>query len=136
MIRENNLYPEQGPGAFWHDIVDDIAAGNKALAAEKLEQRPRGENMIPGEINARSTFASIAGAPELAAGYLYEAYQIAPIVVRGNPIVWFDVFSDARKTQAFKDAMEYAGIADYWRSTGNWADKCRPLEGSDDFECF
>jgi hypothetical protein len=30
--------------------------------------------------------------------------------------------------------MREAGLADYWRQSGKWADSCRPV-GEDDFEC-
>ena len=30
--------------------------------------------------------------------------------------------------------MREAGLADYWRQSGNWADFCGPV-GEDDFEC-
>jgi TolB-like protein len=137
LIRESNLYPQQGTLAFWYELVEELAAGNNTQVAEKIRDRPRGPNLIPAEINARATFAAFAKAPELAAGYLLETYQVAPAVARANPVVWMDLFGTARATPAFKEAMEFAGIADYWRLTGNWADKCRPLPNTEtDFECF
>ncbi len=30
--------------------------------------------------------------------------------------------------------MREAGLADYWRQSGQWADSCGPV-GEDDFEC-
>jgi TolB-like protein len=47
---------------------------------------------------------------------------------------WTDHWSKARATPAFKQKMQTNGLLDYWRSTGNWADDCRPV--NDDFECF
>ena len=43
---------------------------------------------------------------------------------------------NARRTERFKDLAERLGYLDFWRATGNWGDYCRPLDGSDDFECF
>ena len=34
----------------------------------------------------------------------------------------------------FKELMREAGLADYWRQSGKWADFCRPV-GEDDLEC-
>ncbi len=36
---------------------------------------------------------------------------------------------------AFGSNVEYMrGLVDYWRTSGNWSQFCRPL-GADDFEC-
>lgn len=50
--------------------------------------------------------------------------------------IWDDVYSSARQTQLFKNYAGDNGLLDYWQGTGSWPDSCRPLEGSDDFECF
>lgn len=136
LIRDNNYYPQQGPGAFWYDLVEDLAAGNRDVVAENIRQRPRDENTPAGDLVARSTFSAYADAPEQAASYLLQAYRDAPGMAQGNPVIWYDGFSEARQTPEFKELVEFTGMADYWRTTGNWADKCRPLEGNDDFECF
>ena len=41
---------------------------------------------------------------------------------------------DVRKLPGFKDLMRSAGLVDYWRKTGHWADICHPI-GDDDFDC-
>lgn len=51
-----------------------------------------------------------------------------------NAVVWTDIFSEVRRQPRFKELAERFGYVDYWRSTGNWADKYRPV--NDDFECF
>lgn len=49
--------------------------------------------------------------------------------------LWMPYFSEVRKLPAFKEFVRADGLADFWRTSGNWADSCRPL-GDDDFECF
>jgi TolB-like protein/tetratricopeptide (TPR) repeat protein len=48
--------------------------------------------------------------------------------------VWQPIFRDMRRLEGFKDFIHDIGLVDYWRTTGNWGDFCRPL-GDDDFEC-
>ena len=51
-------------------------------------------------------------------------------------VLWSPAFSQARIQPEFNTIVEELGFVEYWRATGNWPDKCQPLEGSDDFECF
>jgi len=46
------------------------------------------------------------------------------------------VYRDMRRLPGFKDLVRQDGLVEYWRAIDNWGDYCRPLEGSDDFECF
>jgi hypothetical protein len=50
-------------------------------------------------------------------------------------VMWRPVHRQARRTDAFKDLLASMGLVDYWRSTGNWGDFCRPV-GDGDFECL
>jgi tetratricopeptide (TPR) repeat protein len=47
---------------------------------------------------------------------------------------WLQPHSGARADPRFKELMREAGLADYWRQSGKWADFCGPV-GADDFEC-
>jgi thioredoxin-like negative regulator of GroEL len=49
--------------------------------------------------------------------------------------IWMPYFSEVRKLDEFKEFVRQDGLEEYWRTTGHWADTCRPL-GDDDFECF
>lgn len=51
------------------------------------------------------------------------------------PSLWMPYFSGVRQLADFKRYVREEGLEHYWRTTGNWADSCRPL-GDDDFECF
>ena len=48
---------------------------------------------------------------------------------------WLQLFSDTRKLPEFKEILTQLGIVNYWRSTGNWADACKPIAGGLTFEC-
>jgi TolB-like protein len=47
---------------------------------------------------------------------------------------WLQVHSGVRADPRFKELMREAGLAEYWRQSGKWADFCGPV-GEDDFEC-
>jgi TolB-like protein len=48
--------------------------------------------------------------------------------------VWRPVFSDVRRDPGFKKLARDMGLVEYWRTSGNWGDFCKPV-GRDDFEC-
>ena len=77
--------------------------------------------------------AAKLGSPELALEILRENPGYA---YGADSAVWMDFLSEMRQLPDFKGFVRDAGFYDYWVTTGNWADKCRPLEGGDDFECF
>jgi hypothetical protein len=52
----------------------------------------------------------------------------------GRSLIWFPEFREVRATEAFKTFLRDLGLVDLWRTTGDWADFCRPV-GADDFEC-
>jgi hypothetical protein len=49
-------------------------------------------------------------------------------------LLWLAIHKDMRRLPGFKDLVRDLGLVDYWRTTGNWGQFCRPL-GEDDFEC-
>jgi TolB-like protein len=49
-------------------------------------------------------------------------------------IFWVYPYSAIRSHPEFKKLLIEAGVADYWRQTGNWGDGCEPV-GNDDFRC-
>ena len=48
--------------------------------------------------------------------------------------MWRPMHKPMRQLPGFKDLVRDMGLVDYWRSTDNWGDFCRPV-GDDDFEC-
>jgi hypothetical protein len=51
-----------------------------------------------------------------------------------DPVVWVTSRSGIRSTPQFKALLREMGVADYFRTSGNWGDFCKPL-GAEDFEC-
>jgi len=79
-----------------------------------------------------SAWAVYFGEPELAV----KATEKLPALLglTFNWIVWRPIQRDMRRLPEFKALVRAWGLEDYWRTTGNWGDYCRPL-GLDDFEC-
>jgi TolB-like protein len=50
-------------------------------------------------------------------------------------LVWRPIQKGMRLLPAFKDLLRDFKLVDYWQSTGNWGDFCRPV-GDGDFECL
>jgi tetratricopeptide (TPR) repeat protein len=48
--------------------------------------------------------------------------------------LWDHYVTNLRADPRFKDIVRELGLVDYWRSSGNWGDFCKPV-GTDDFEC-
>jgi adenylate cyclase len=49
-------------------------------------------------------------------------------------VVWFPDLARTRRTEGFKILLRDIGLVDYWYTTGNWGDFCRPA-GDGDVEC-
>ena len=47
---------------------------------------------------------------------------------------WRPIHKGMRQLPGFKDLVRDLGLVDYWRTSGNWSDFCRPV-GDDDFVC-
>jgi TolB-like protein/Tfp pilus assembly protein PilF len=50
-------------------------------------------------------------------------------------IAWRPIQKGMRLLPGFKDILRKYGLVDYWRTSGNWGDFCRPV-GQDDFEVY
>jgi DNA-binding winged helix-turn-helix (wHTH) protein/tetratricopeptide (TPR) repeat protein len=82
--------------------------------------------------------------PFLAAAWAsyYGDYDLAVKGLRASPqslfsrvgSIWDPVFTDTRRTDAFKTFLRDFGFVEYWRAQNDWGDFCRPLRNGD-FEC-
>lgn len=71
-------------------------------------------------------FAALFGDPGLALAFLDSHANL--------PDMGLPFFSEVRRLPGFKTWVEEQGLLTYWRTSGNWADFCRPV--GEDFECF
>ena len=88
---------------------------------------------LPGAAYAVALWAAYLGDRELTIEALRVFTKSPATNVFQN--LWYPLLSDARRDPRFKDVVRSIGLVDFWRKTGHWGDRCRPL-GPDDFECF
>jgi TolB-like protein len=101
-------------------VQEGLAELRSLLADETLPLQVR-QRHLPA-------FAALFGDPELALAFMESSVGVP------NIDLGLDLFSEVRRHPGFKLWVEQQGLLNYWRTTGNWADYCRPV--NDDFECF
>jgi TolB-like protein/tetratricopeptide (TPR) repeat protein len=74
--------------------------------------------------------SDVLGDPELALAALERAVRQGA----GPGLFWVAPVSGMRSGPRFKKLLIDSGVSDYFRSTGNWGDFCKPA-GATDFEC-
>jgi TolB-like protein len=62
------------------------------------------------------------------------AMRRASVDFRSLGALWLPMKTDLRSDPKFKQILRDVGLVDYFRSSGNWGDFCKPV-GADDFEC-
>ena len=62
------------------------------------------------------------------------ALERSVIQLKNTQALWFPYRAGMRNDPAFKALLRATGLADYFRTSGNWGDFCKPV-GADDFEC-
>jgi tetratricopeptide (TPR) repeat protein len=114
------------PPQWWHDFGAAIPNRERMLAVLR-EASEAGED-------TNGVLADALGDRDLALSMLRSNVTLN----RGTTSTWWQpwmlVHSGARADPRFKELMREAGLADYWRQSGKWADFCGPV-GKDDFEC-
>lgn len=118
------------------DIDKLILEGDQAQASARLREMIAGE-LPPILLALLMPMAGLAGDPALALEITLMADTYGETgAIFGSIPIWQEFLSEMRQLDGFKELTREAGLVDYWRATGEWGDFCRPLEGSDDFECF
>jgi len=124
-------------GANLYVILDDfLARGDLEGGLNALQEIRSSENYAIVMELPFSAYASQFGDGDLAIDMLQGNGMAEGVGARLGQALFEKTMENARRTERFKDLAERLGYLDFWRATGNWGDYCRPLDGSDDFECF
>lgn len=106
--------------------LDDVVAATAALQRTFDDPGSRNEERL----TRIAFYADFLGARKLAVAALRRSVMDLhggwPFAIWSNPRL--------RREPEFKALLRDLGLVDYWRSSGRWADFCRPV-GADDFEC-
>jgi TolB-like protein len=112
-------------------LVDDPAAAHRQLREEVATSAGSGDIYA---VSGRLQSAAYLGDRELALSAMEALFARGFEFETIAFVFWRPVLRDLRKEPRFKGQLRKIGLVDYWRSTGNWGDFCRPV-GQDDFEC-
>jgi hypothetical protein len=118
---------------FNMEIARLWSAGDIPAALARIQLAVGTPGAAIGDLMYGARWAAIFDRPELA----WFIFDKLPFEGKRRlwDSLWMPYFKDVRKLPAFKSFMRAEGLANYWRTTGNWADQCRAV-GDTDFECF
>jgi TolB-like protein len=90
------------------------------------------ENQTASAMLSLANLADAYDDGQLALAALHRSY----VDLRGTNIgiLWQPFKNVSRNDPQFKNILRELGLVDYFRTSGNWGDYCRPV--NDDFECF
>jgi tetratricopeptide (TPR) repeat protein len=120
----------RGLGAVLHDRTAMLASARK-IAAESHDARDTELAAFVADAlgDAELAAAALRKTLESTAGFKEHTMPQYPYV-----LFWNAPYSGVRAHPDFKQLLIEAGVADYWRQTGQWGDGCGPV-GADDFRC-
>jgi TolB-like protein len=105
------------------------------LALDDQQQQQAALRAIINDPTIPATFYSRIMAPA-AAAFGDPELSLSQLPAVPSEMMWMPYMRDVRQLPAFKERVRNLGLLDYWRSTGNWGDFCKPLPNTEnDFEC-
>jgi TolB-like protein/tetratricopeptide (TPR) repeat protein len=110
---------------------DNLEAAMPELAAMLRDER---FNRDPYVITDIARWAGYLGSPDVALEALKRMPSLGLSFETWAGFLWSAPLGKMRQSAEFKDFARELGLVDYWRSSGNWGDFCKPV-GSHDFEC-
>jgi TolB-like protein len=111
------------------ESLDDKVAARAAL--RRAFENPAYQDTV--RIQTIGNFADRLGDKDLAIAAL-RRINLEMGGIYSALYLWDHYVTDLRSDPKFKDIVRELGLVDYWRSSGNWGDFCKPV-GKDDFEC-
>jgi TolB-like protein/class 3 adenylate cyclase/predicted Zn-dependent protease len=117
------------PDATMLRLAELLLMEDKKAALAELETLSKESGIPPITKLYLAHVASVLGDAELAFEKLLESEHIVLLSA-----VWHPIHRAIWLLPAFKTYVRDVGIYDYWRTSGEWPDLCRPV-GDDDFEC-
>jgi TolB-like protein len=119
---------QSAPGKTLYDKLGSTPAERKAAVRQALEdpgnQKPTAMPWILGFADAYDDRDST----------LIAMQRLMILNERTHPQLWQPYRTNPRTDVRFKEIVRSLGLVDYWRTTGNWGDFCKPV-GTGDFEC-
>jgi hypothetical protein len=103
-----------------------------AMRAELRKMLVDPDYQESGRMEGIAAFAALLGDTDMALAAQRRTY----VDLAGNNAgdLWFPIYESMRSDPRFKKILRDLGLVDYWRTSGNWGDYCKPV-GTDDFEC-
>ena len=112
-------------------LVDDPQGALRRLRAQVAESGFSGDVVARGNVIQSAAYL---GDKELALKALVDFFDQKFSFEAVAFVFWRPVIQNLRGEPEFKAQIRKIGLVDYWRSSGNWGDFCKPL-GKDDFAC-
>lgn len=127
---ESGLPDDQGKEAL-RRLLDDPAAAKAMLEQEAHAAQLQGNVYFFSNIALEAAYLEDdALALEGLAALFRQGFSFETTVF----VLWRPVMRNVWSQPQFKSIVRDLGLVDYWRTTGNWGDHCKPV-GKDDFEC-
>jgi len=125
-IRE---FLQRNPSAFTDTLLQKLDDPEAARAELRRVYANRQNADAAGGLYGVAAWAAYFDDPKLA---IDAVRAIGP--TQNVFVIWQSSRQSLRRLPEFKQLVREFGLVDYWRTSGNWSQFCRPL-GADDFEC-
>jgi TolB-like protein/DNA-binding winged helix-turn-helix (wHTH) protein len=127
--REIREFLQRNPSPFTDNLLGKLDNPEAARAELRRVYANRPSADAAGGLYGVAAWAPYFGDAKLA---LDAIRAIGP--TQNVFIIWQSSRKSLRRLPEFKQLVREFGLVDYWRTSGNWTQFCRPL-GADDFEC-
>lgn len=110
---------------FMNEVSAILLTNDFDASADDVIALIQSPSVTPVELSYLARLAAHLGQPEVALDYWYGENI--------GPAIWDSFYAEMRRLPDFKVLVQEKGLVDYWRTSGNWPDKCHPVDT--DFVC-